>query len=401
MKIRHQLLHRLTASFAVAMTGAAITLAPAGASAQPILGPVSGEGEYVDGPLLSLGEEKLDFGSISDIRKVRHVFKFKNTGTGMLTIKDIHASCGCTAAQLTVRDYLPGEEGQIEVSYDPTGRRGSQNKVVTITSNDVVSPIRKIQVLADVEPVIRLETPNLNLGDIIYRHGGSAETTLVSNRNKVEVGKLEIFGGNLNGEVVNVEHQTLEDGTPEHSIKLRFEVDDEAPMGWFSRQITLNTVINDDDGADLDYPVTFSVTGNVVGPIDVRPQRVAFGTPLPDTEFKRQIRLLSRTGTNFKILSAVVENGPVQFGQPVEMDVAHQAIETPGGEPTHEIVLSGRVPAEPGTFRGLIVITTDLEDQPEIKIPYFGHVRTPEPTQIAPEQRTKTNGAGGGVPVDH
>lgn len=83
-------------------------------------------------------EDFFDFGTITSGEVVSHSFKFKNSGDGVLIIKDVIPSCGCTTSKLSSKILKPGEEGLIEVVFDSKSWYGSQYKSVTLRTN---SPI--------------------------------------------------------------------------------------------------------------------------------------------------------------------------------------------------------------------------------------------------------------------
>lgn len=80
-------------------------------------------------------EQKFDFGKVKEGEKVRHAFKFKNTGENPLVISDAMASCGCTVPSFSKEPVLPGNDGEIMVEFNTKGRKGKNHKNVIIVSN--------------------------------------------------------------------------------------------------------------------------------------------------------------------------------------------------------------------------------------------------------------------------
>lgn len=80
-------------------------------------------------------EQNFDFGKVKEGEKVKHAFKFKNTGENPLMISDALASCGCTVPSFSKEPVLPGNDGQIMVEFDTKGRKGKNHKNVIIVSN--------------------------------------------------------------------------------------------------------------------------------------------------------------------------------------------------------------------------------------------------------------------------
>ncbi|NJL76399.1 MAG: DUF1573 domain-containing protein [Saprospiraceae bacterium] len=89
------------------------------------------------GPTTSMtfAETTFDFGTVKDGEKVRHVYKFKNTGKEQLVISNAKGSCGCTVPQWPQAPIAPGGSGEIIVEFDSKGKPGLQTKTVTITAN--------------------------------------------------------------------------------------------------------------------------------------------------------------------------------------------------------------------------------------------------------------------------
>ena len=84
-------------------------------------------------------ETEYDFGTVTEGDKVKHVYKFKNTGNEPLIISNAKATCGCTVPQWPREPIAPGAGGEIEVVFDTKnkGKVGGQiqTKRVTVTAN--------------------------------------------------------------------------------------------------------------------------------------------------------------------------------------------------------------------------------------------------------------------------
>jgi hypothetical protein len=80
-------------------------------------------------------QKDFNFGKVKIGQKVRHAFKFKNTGENPLMIADAQASCGCTVPSFSRKPVLPGEDGEIMVEFNTAGRAGVNHKSVMVFSN--------------------------------------------------------------------------------------------------------------------------------------------------------------------------------------------------------------------------------------------------------------------------
>lgn len=66
---------------------------------------------------------------------VSHDFTFTNIGDAPLVIIDINTNCGCTTAQYPQAPISPGEQGIIEITFDPKGNPGEFAKEIIVKSN--------------------------------------------------------------------------------------------------------------------------------------------------------------------------------------------------------------------------------------------------------------------------
>ncbi len=96
----------------------------------------SAEGKQnTDLPEIKFEEDVFDFGRITQGEKVSHSFAFKNTGTKNLIISGASGSCGCTVPEWPKEPILPGAEGVINVVFSSEGKRGLQEKTITVATN--------------------------------------------------------------------------------------------------------------------------------------------------------------------------------------------------------------------------------------------------------------------------
>lgn len=77
-----------------------------------------------------------DFKDIELSTFVEHTFFIKNSGNDTLTIINVHASCGCTAAVMDNMKVAPGGISRLKVKYDAHNKGlGPVTKTITIQSN--------------------------------------------------------------------------------------------------------------------------------------------------------------------------------------------------------------------------------------------------------------------------
>jgi Protein of unknown function (DUF1573) len=91
-----------------------------------------------NGPVMTFEKTEIDYGNVPQGGDGLRLFKFKNTGTSPLIIKNATGSCGCTVPKWPVEPIQPGQVATIEVKY-ATERLGGFTKTVTVETNATVN----------------------------------------------------------------------------------------------------------------------------------------------------------------------------------------------------------------------------------------------------------------------
>lgn len=76
-----------------------------------------------------------DLGKVVDGQVVEISYRFRNAGNANLIIENVQAGCGCTVPEKPEKPIAPGEEGEIKARFDSRGRKGPNEKTVTVTTN--------------------------------------------------------------------------------------------------------------------------------------------------------------------------------------------------------------------------------------------------------------------------
>jgi hypothetical protein len=87
-------------------------------------------------PHISFDEKNFDFGKVKQGEKVEHSFTFTNTGKSDLIIRNVKASCGCTAVEPDNNVIKAGEKSSLKAIFNSAGKHGRQNKTITVITND-------------------------------------------------------------------------------------------------------------------------------------------------------------------------------------------------------------------------------------------------------------------------
>ena len=133
-------------------------------------------------PKISCDEPVFNFGRKENTEAVTHTFTIRNTGTGVLNVLKVRASCGCTVATVSDRALDPGETAKVTATLKLKGRRGPQHKTVNIESNDPKQPRLQLALKGEALIEVGLEPPYLNFGQVSATNELVRSARLVSMR---------------------------------------------------------------------------------------------------------------------------------------------------------------------------------------------------------------------------
>lgn len=91
---------------------------------------------------IQVEKQSFNFGLVAEERgPVKHSFHFRNSGNAPLVITRVTADCGCTTPMWPEKEIAPGEESEIQISFDPIGRVGAFIKHIRVFYNSSESPL--------------------------------------------------------------------------------------------------------------------------------------------------------------------------------------------------------------------------------------------------------------------
>ena len=109
------------------------------------------QAELAEAPKMEIKEAIYDFGRIKRGEVVSNSFELTNTGQNPLEIRTHKTNCSCIKAEVSGKTIRQGETATVEVTFDAEGRRGNQQKSVTIYTNDPRASAQRVTIKAYVE----------------------------------------------------------------------------------------------------------------------------------------------------------------------------------------------------------------------------------------------------------
>lgn len=86
-------------------------------------------------PIIEFDLKEYDFGDITEGEVIEGKFTIVNKGKVDLILTEVKPSCGCTTPDWPKEAIAPGGSGEIKFRFNSSGRKGKQNKSITIRSN--------------------------------------------------------------------------------------------------------------------------------------------------------------------------------------------------------------------------------------------------------------------------
>jgi len=109
---------------------------------------------------ISIDNQSLDLGEMIEGTSKDFTYIITNTGTNPLKIGNVKGSCGCTVPTWPKEPIAPGASAEIKAKFNSKGKKGNQNKTITVKSNtDPLTTILTFKVKLIPDPNAPLVSP--------------------------------------------------------------------------------------------------------------------------------------------------------------------------------------------------------------------------------------------------
>lgn len=210
-------------------------------------------------PRIVCDEPIFDFGERNNSEFVEHSFPIRNAGTLALEIRNVHASCGCTAVKPSQNVIPPGGEATIGARLDLRGRNGYQQKSITVQSNDPDTPTLMLQLKGTALQPLRAQPSALFFGRIGPADARSRVCEVISARGPIQIVGLRTDHPGLL--LKQLEPEADADGATQ---KFELTIDPALPEG--SVNGTVFVKIDPADQPELSIPVAAYVVAPAATP---------------------------------------------------------------------------------------------------------------------------------------
>ncbi|MDH5409722.1 MAG: DUF1573 domain-containing protein [Gammaproteobacteria bacterium] len=259
------------------------------------------------GPKITFEKVVYDFGEIGPMTKNTGEFKFTNTGDDLLKITDVERCCG-VVAQLSKKEYQPGESGTLKVEYRSSLKAGIMRRQLYVNSNDQTKPKITLTIKAETVPKVSYEPERLQLL-LKDENAGCPKITITGLDGK----PFSIKGFTSTGNCITADYDPSVEAT-------KFVLQPTVDMERLQRN--LNGLIN----ISLTHPESSSITiyFSALPKFKINPpQLIAFNAE-PGKPITRKIWVLNNYGEDFEVESVSSQNGIIKVLSQDKIDHGYQ-----------------------------------------------------------------------------
>jgi len=117
--------------------------------------------------ILKFDKEVYDFGTLNQMQTVSVIFYYTNVSDKVVTIKNIHSSCGCTVPEISKKTLRPKEFGEVKVVFNSGRFMGNVQKTVFFEIEPTpTSDSPKIMIRAKIIPDLYLIPESVFLNNV-------------------------------------------------------------------------------------------------------------------------------------------------------------------------------------------------------------------------------------------
>lgn len=319
-----------------------------------------------DGPQVALTETDFHFGVSGVDQKVEHSFRLTNSGQSALKVSVQSASCSCTVALLgegsnsSELTLQPNQTAPIRVVVEVRSA-GAVQQMVTLVTNDPARSLIYLTMRGTAPQDLEVSPPSLNFQ---VQQGETRERFV----NIVGPPDLEVLDCTSDSPALKFTKQLISKDATRTNWKVLVTLSS-ATTG--SRKSLLTIKTNHPERPEITVPIIAAVQGD----LQIVPKAAFFGFIKKDEPGKIELKVTSRSGQHFQILSAQT---PKNVGLKVEVPLRQSAI-------VHTVKIE-LDPTRATFVEGSIELQTDSLKEPTLFIPVTAYIEDALPGQVQAAQ---------------
>lgn len=212
-------------------------------------------GEGAISPSLVCLQPTYEFGSVEPDAEIEHRFVLTNQGNRVVSILNVHVTCGCTKAVMTTNQVAAGGTAGLDVKINFKGRRGHLLKSLYVDTDDPGNPALRLEVTGTVLVPIEVQPEGIHFGTVGIEGPIEREVLLTATGTNV----FHIRSVTASSSRVSAKWETLEEGK-----RYRVTVISEGPRSYGSTMASIRVETDHPRGGQVDIPIAAFVAGDIV-----------------------------------------------------------------------------------------------------------------------------------------
>jgi len=107
--------------------------------------------ELAKAPMMMVDRYEIDLLRVKRVPTIENSVTIQNRGKKNLEIRYVQSNCSCVVTTLDKKTLKPGETATLSIKFITEGRSGTQNKAMTIYSNDPRNPVQRVTITGYIE----------------------------------------------------------------------------------------------------------------------------------------------------------------------------------------------------------------------------------------------------------
>jgi len=302
-------------------------------------------------PALTVDRTHHAFGELHPIQAVRTTFQVGNSGDGVLEIRSVHASCGCTTGRVD-RPYLrPGETTTVELVFDPRTQKGRSEGVLVLTTNDPKRPRVELSFEAEVVQPVAASEEAIFFPDTLPHDRTTREVRVHATVDR----DLKLTLHSTPPPFLAV---AITEGKREALLRVTLDGSRLPREGGVQGRLVFATGVPERPEIALEY---YGFAGHA---IQAQPEGLAFD---PEGTGKPQ---------SFIVKLSEIRNRPFRVKGIRTVPPPFQArLLSSGSAPQHELAVSLGASVPRGSYEGRVILEVEDPDQGEVEIPVAAQLK--------------------------
>ena len=304
-------------------------------------------------PTIQFDTLSFSFNTVALNQKLVYTFKFKNIGSGDLTIRDIKTSCDCAAAAVGMKSIPHNRYGEILVTLSTGSTTGEKKENIFVYSNDSAHSPVELTVSAFVRSAISITPSQLDFPDLRYGQGTSQIVIIkFPKEENLKISSITTLSPFLSARILPDKSRSPD------KILVSVNISSTWNIGKFTGALRFYT-------NSSTFPMLrLAVSGEIKGTINITPDRIFFGLAKRGGKITRSI-LMTNSGKG--IFSITKIDSSVK-GLSFQIETIRK-----GKQYKINAILDTTLAEK--QISDKVVLHTDLSEQSSFELPVFAYLQ--------------------------